>query len=109
MHLEQKKVKWAEMFYKRAQKADPRMALVEVGFAKVALLYNNRHVCNEHLDKAAAMAPNDPVVQKAINNVRYPKVEVSTDNTVVKTDDDAAEKDEDKGKRKRKRRRRRNK
>jgi hypothetical protein len=73
MHLEENKVKWAEMFYQRALTADPQYALAEVGMAKLAALFKNRESCEEHLAKANVMAPDDPVVQKAIEEVRNPK------------------------------------
>ena len=36
--LLQSKVKWAEMFYQRALKADPKYALAELGLARLAKL-----------------------------------------------------------------------
>jgi len=73
VHIGESKAKWAETFYQRALAADPTYALAEVGLAKLALLYNDRILCEEHLQKAAALEPKDPEVKKAIDAVRNPK------------------------------------
>lgn len=70
--LEQDKVKWAELFYKRALEANPSYALAEVGLAKIAFLYNKREEALAHLERAAMMAPNDPVVKEAIEKAKNP-------------------------------------
>jgi tetratricopeptide (TPR) repeat protein len=64
VYLEQGKVKWAEQFYKRALEQDPTMALAMLGLAKVALVYKNRGVYLEFLDKAEAMDPQNWVIKK---------------------------------------------
>ncbi len=95
IHLEQSKAKWAEMFYQRALAADPQYALAEVGLAKVALLFNDRNTCYDHLAKAEAMAPNDPVVQKAIENAKNPPKSSAVANTNAPSGNDNATTDDD--------------
>ncbi|MCX7725330.1 MAG: tetratricopeptide repeat protein [Chitinispirillaceae bacterium] len=70
--LEQDKVKWAELFYKRALEANPSYALAEVGLAKISFLYNKREEALAHLERAAMMAPDDPVVKEAIEKAKNP-------------------------------------
>jgi len=72
VHLEQDKAKWAEMFFQRALAADPQMAMAEVGLAKVARLFKDEMKCDQHLANAQSIAGDDPVVKKAIAEVRNP-------------------------------------
>ncbi|MBN1578290.1 MAG: tetratricopeptide repeat protein [Chitinispirillaceae bacterium] len=109
VHLEQQKAQWADMFYKRALAADSQFALAEVGLAKLELLYKKRDACEAHLAKASSMAPGDPVVQKAIDDVRNPKKPSATGENVksaaaASDDGNAAPRDEGRKKEKKKRR-----
>lgn len=75
VHLLQEKVKWAQMYFKRALKADPRMPFAQIGLAKVAKLYKRTQEFNERLEKARSMAPTDPAVRKAIEEARNPSAD----------------------------------
>jgi tetratricopeptide (TPR) repeat protein len=72
VYLAQSKMKWAEQFYQRALQTDPKMAAAEVGLAKLARAYGNQAGYMEHLDKASAMDPDNPVVKKEIENSKKP-------------------------------------
>ena len=72
VYLVQSKTKWAEQFYQRALAADPKMALAELGLAKLAMAYKNRQGYLDHLDKASAMDPNNPIIKKEIENSQKP-------------------------------------
>jgi tetratricopeptide (TPR) repeat protein len=72
IYLSQSKTKWAEQFYQRALEADPKMAVAEVGLAKLALAYKNRQGYLDHLDKASVMDPENPIVKKELENSRKP-------------------------------------
>ena len=114
LHLEQDKVKWAEMFYQRALDADPKFALAEVGLAKVAKLYKKRDECYEHLRKAEAMTPGNPVVQREIEKVKNPSkskrtgtaASISADDDDANADDENANTDNNNGKKGRRKRKR---
>ena len=114
VHFEQDKAQWAEMFYQRALAADPQYALAEVGLAKLALLFKKKDECYDHLNKASALAPSDPEVQKAIDAVRNPgkasssQKEVSSSGgnaSAADADADVEKNVEDTGKKGRRRRR----
>jgi tetratricopeptide (TPR) repeat protein len=71
----QDKVKWAEQFYKRALEADPKMGLADLGLAKLALVYKNRTLYLELLDKAAALDPENPEIKQELENSKSPKTD----------------------------------
>jgi len=59
IYLAQSKVKWAETFYLRALKADPKYALAELGLARLAKLVKDPQAFQEHLQKALALDPTN--------------------------------------------------
>ena len=59
VHLLQNKHQWAKTFYERALRIDPKLALAELGLAKVAKAQKNQGAYSEHLEKAYKMDPND--------------------------------------------------
>jgi tetratricopeptide (TPR) repeat protein len=73
VYLEQDKMKWAEQFYRRALQADPKMGLAELGLAKLSLVYKNQTAYREHLDKAAALDPENPRIKQELENSRNAK------------------------------------
>ena len=73
VYLAQNKIKWAEQFYKRTLEAYPKMGLAELGLAKLALIYKNRTAYLEHLDKAQALDPDNPVIKQEMENSRNQK------------------------------------
>jgi tetratricopeptide (TPR) repeat protein len=71
----QEKIKWAEQFYKRALEANPKMALAELGLARLALVYKNRTVYLELLDKAVKMDPENQEIKQEVENSKNPKTD----------------------------------
>ena len=71
----QDKIKWAEQFYKRALEANPKMALAELGLARLALVYKNRTVYLELLDKAVKMDPENQEIKQEVENSKNPKTD----------------------------------
>lgn len=67
-HLQQSKLPWAETFYTRALRADPKMALAELGLAKVAKLKKNMEVYRKHLEQARQMDPENPIILQEISD-----------------------------------------
>ena len=59
VYLLQSKVKWAETFYQRALKADPKYALAELGLAHLALVVKDTQAYQDHLQKALALDPTN--------------------------------------------------
>jgi len=56
---------WAETFYNRALRADPKFALAELGLAKLYKARNQMDQYKEHLEAAQRLAPdNDLVVEE---------------------------------------------
>ena len=73
VYLAQNKIKWAEQFYKRTLEANPKMGLAELGLAKLALIYKNRTAYLEHIDKAQALDPENPMIKQELENSRNSK------------------------------------
>ncbi len=59
VYLLQSKVKWAETFYQRALKADPKYALAELGLAHLAKVVKDTQAYQDHLQKALALDPSN--------------------------------------------------
>jgi tetratricopeptide (TPR) repeat protein len=63
-HLENGQPYWAELFYQRTLKANPRYAHAELGLAKVAKLRRNHGAYLLHVNRARKLAPEDPVIEQ---------------------------------------------
>ena len=61
-HLLQTKLPWAETFYTRALRADPKMALAQLGLAKVAKMRKNMTDYKKHLELARQMDPQNQLI-----------------------------------------------
>lgn len=66
VYMLQAKVKWAETFYERALRADPKFVLAELGLAKVAKMLGDKTKYQEHLNKAKAIDPENKLVKEEI-------------------------------------------
>jgi Tfp pilus assembly protein PilF len=64
MYLLQSKPQWAETFFQRALKADPKSARAELGLAKVAKMRKDKDGYSQHLDRARLMDPFDEDIQE---------------------------------------------
>ena len=56
-------MQWAETFYLRALKADPKYALAELGLARVCKTKKDMSCYREHLDRAKLLDPFDREIQ----------------------------------------------
>jgi tetratricopeptide (TPR) repeat protein len=63
-HLEGGQPYWAELFYVRTLKANPRHARAELGLARVAKLRRNFSAYTLHVNRARALAPKDPAIEQ---------------------------------------------
>lgn len=66
-HLLQSKLPWAETFYNRALRADPKMALAELGLARVAKVRKSVADYKKHLDLARQIEPDNPIIVQELN------------------------------------------
>jgi tetratricopeptide (TPR) repeat protein len=57
---------WAETFYNRALRADPKFALAELGLAKLYKGRNQMDKYKEHLEAAQKLAPDNDLVMEEI-------------------------------------------
>lgn len=64
IYLMQSKPQWAETFYQRALKADPKYARAELGLARVAKMRKDNAGYLQHLDKARLLDPFDDDIQE---------------------------------------------
>jgi tetratricopeptide (TPR) repeat protein len=64
LYLLQSKPQWAETFFQRALKADPKYARAELGLARVAKLRKDMVTYSQHLDKARLLDPFDEDIQE---------------------------------------------
>jgi len=62
VYMLQTKVQWAKTFYDRALKADPKMALAELGLAKVCKSLKDNDGYNTHFANAKKMDPNNKLI-----------------------------------------------
>jgi tetratricopeptide (TPR) repeat protein len=69
-HFLQSKPQWAETFYKRALRADPKFALAELGLAKIAKLRKDTAGYKEHLEAARKLDPDNEQIQEEIKKSR---------------------------------------
>ncbi len=67
-HLQQSKLPWAETFYTRALRADPKMALAQLGLAKVAKMRKSMAEYKKYLELARQMEPNNPLILQELND-----------------------------------------
>jgi tetratricopeptide (TPR) repeat protein len=63
LYLLQSKVQWAETFFQRALKADPKCAAAELGLARVCKIKKDMTCFRDHLDRAKLLDPFDPEIQ----------------------------------------------
>ncbi|NLG17770.1 MAG: tetratricopeptide repeat protein [Fibrobacter sp.] len=66
-HLLQSKPQWAETFYKRTLRADPKFALAELGLAKIAKLRKDNVGYREHLEAARKLEPDNEEILEELN------------------------------------------
>ena len=59
---------WAETFYTRVLRADPKFALAELGLAKIAKIRKNDAAYKEHLEKARKLEPENKLILEEIKN-----------------------------------------
>jgi tetratricopeptide (TPR) repeat protein len=62
-HMLQNKPQWAEKFYDRAIRTDPKMGVAELGLAKVFRLRKDNAGYVEHLKKAQQISPDNPEIK----------------------------------------------
>ena len=67
-HLQQSKLPWAETFYSRALRADPKMALAQLGLAKVAKMRKNMTEYKKYLELARQMEPQNPLILQELKD-----------------------------------------
>jgi predicted Zn-dependent protease len=63
-HLESGQPYWAELFYQRALRANPRYARAELGLARVAKLRRDYGAYMLHVNRARKLAPEDPAIEQ---------------------------------------------
>jgi pentatricopeptide repeat protein len=63
VYLLQSKPKWAETFFQRALKSDPKNALAELGLARIARQNKDSSGFQEHIDRAKALDPFNDLIQ----------------------------------------------
>ena len=61
-YMLQSKPQWAETFYKRALRADPKLALAELGIAKICKIKKDNAGYQEHLNNARKLDPDNPLI-----------------------------------------------
>jgi len=66
----EKSPKWAETFYERALKADPKFALAELGLARLYKLWKKDDLYRMHLDKARAIDPGNQEIMDESKNAK---------------------------------------
>lgn len=67
-HLQQSKLPWAETFYTRALRADPKMALAQLGLAKVAKMRKNMTDYKKYLELARQMEPQNQLILQELKD-----------------------------------------
>ena len=68
-HREQGKPQWAETFYKRALRADPRIARAELGLALLAKARKDSSQYQECLIRARELAPDDELINAELQKI----------------------------------------
>jgi tetratricopeptide (TPR) repeat protein len=63
-HLENGQPYWAELFYRRTLKENPRHARAELGLARVEKLRRNYTAYMFHINRARKLAPEDPAIEQ---------------------------------------------
>ncbi len=63
-YFEMSKYPWAERFYDRALRADPKMGRALIGKAKIAKNRNDMEAYKGHIKKALVLSPGDDIVLK---------------------------------------------
>ena len=64
IYLLQSKPQWAETFYQRALKANPKYARAELGLARLSKMRKDNTGYLQHLDKARLLDPFDEDIQE---------------------------------------------
>ncbi len=67
-HLQQSKLPWAETFYTRSLRADPKMALAQLGLAKVAKMRKNMTDYKKYLELAKQLEPQNPLILQELKD-----------------------------------------
>ncbi len=63
VYMMQNELHWAERFYERVLKTDPKFALAELGLAKIAKLRKNDIMYMKHLKNAYKLDPNNELIK----------------------------------------------
>jgi Tfp pilus assembly protein PilF len=61
--MQQNKPQWAEKFYDRAIRTDPKMGVAELGLAKVFKIRKDNAGYITHLKKAQELSPDNPDIK----------------------------------------------
>jgi len=70
IYLIQGKYQWAQTFYDRALKADPKNAMVHLGLARLSKKQKDYAGYSEHLEKARKLDPQNREIQEEIRSVK---------------------------------------
>lgn len=74
VYMLQDKIQWAKTFYERSLEAEPKLAMAELGLAKIAKVMGDQNEYVEHLDKAMKLDPTGEDIRK-----EYAKLKVKPD------------------------------
>jgi tetratricopeptide (TPR) repeat protein len=70
VYMIQDKVQWAQKFYERALRADPKFALAELGLAKIAKMRKSDDQYLKHVENAYELDPDNPLIKKEYRQAR---------------------------------------
>lgn len=70
VYLLQGKLQWAQTFYDRALKSDPKNAQVHLGLARLAKQQKDYAAYTDHLEKARKLDPQNKEIQEELRSVR---------------------------------------
>lgn len=70
VYMLQDKIQWAKTFYERALENDPKLAMAELGLAKIAKITGNQNEYREYLDKAMQLDPAGEEIKKEFSKAK---------------------------------------
>lgn len=70
VYMLQDKIQWAKTFYERALENDPKLAMAELGLAKIAKITGNQNEYREYLDKAMQLDPAGEKIKKEFSKAK---------------------------------------
>lgn len=70
VYMLQGKTQWAQTFYDRALKANPKYALTYLGLARIAKKEKNYAVYQDYLEKARKLEPHNKEIQDELKSVK---------------------------------------